>query len=414
MIFDKLLRRIFPKPPPGVTPFINYADARLTPKRIANLYRMAAEFRRGATELRSLPPKLIIEATNVCNLGCPGCFTGVGENGRVRSAISLEAFQRVMDELGDTLFDVEFYNWGEPFLNKSIFAMIADAHARGTGTTISTNFSVPFDAEKAEQLVLSGLDNLGVSIDGTTQATYEKYRVGGDLALVLKNCRLVAEAKRKFGSLTPRMTLIFHVFKHNMDDVPHVQKMGADNGFDTVSVSRGFTVEGEDWDVERKYPIFGGGKLPAPVRCMFLWQYAVIHNEGGVAPCCASFYQEDDFGRIALRPESTGAGSFREVWNSESFRNGRAAFTSGTRPSGDGPCVQCPVTLTFHDFEEHLAAGKTAAEFDPRFGPDDGHRYFFWRRPKGRDTKKAVKPVKISTAKRAPASAQESQIDPVA
>lgn len=397
MDLDRILRFAFPKPPKGARGLINYKRARLTPKRLINLHWSMAEFNRAATTVRSLPLKLVIEATNVCNLGCPGCLTGVGENGRVRSAVSLEAFQRVMDDLAETLFEVEFYNWGEPFLNKNIYAMIADANARGVATTISTNFSVPFDEEKAEQLVRSGLATLGVSIDGATQETYEQYRVGGDLETVLRNCQLVAEAKRRLGSASPHMIWIFHAFPHNKDDVGAVRRLGKKIGFDSVSVSRGWTVEGGDWDPEGKFK-YWHRKATAPKPCWFLWQYAVVHNEGGVAPCCGTFYEEDDFGRLSLRSGSDGAKSFRDVWNSENFRLARGNFKKGARSSGGSVCEQCPVTQTFHDMHDHLDAGKPLENFVSRFTPDDGHRYFFRRRPTNRDTKKSLKPARTARA----------------
>ena len=44
--------------------------------------------------------------------------------------------------------------------------MVREASARGISTTTSTNFSIPFDAARAEAVVASGLDVLGVSLDG--------------------------------------------------------------------------------------------------------------------------------------------------------------------------------------------------------------------------------------------------------
>ena len=57
-------------------------------------------------------------------------------------------------------------------------------------TCISTNFSLPIDAEA---LVGCGLNFLFLSIDGATQPTYEKFRRGGGLDLCLDNVRRVLE-----------------------------------------------------------------------------------------------------------------------------------------------------------------------------------------------------------------------------
>ena len=98
MRVDVLLRNDFPRPPHNLA-YVRYDEARLTFRRLFNLWLLAWEMARGRTKLRSLPVKLVLEATNVCNLGCPACFTGAGENGRVRSAISVDSCRRIVDEL---------------------------------------------------------------------------------------------------------------------------------------------------------------------------------------------------------------------------------------------------------------------------------------------------------------------------
>src|SRR5207237_8672283 len=124
------------------------------------------------------------------------------EGGRPTATLSSEVYRRLLAELGDRLWQIEFHNWGEPLLNKHLFTMVAEATARGLSTSLCTNFSLPFDEPRAEQLVRSGLKIMGVSIDGARQDTYEQYRVRGRLDRVLENCRLVVEAKRRLGSPT--------------------------------------------------------------------------------------------------------------------------------------------------------------------------------------------------------------------
>lgn len=77
--------------------------------------------------------------------------------------MSLELYRRLLDELGDYLFEVEAFNWGEPLLSPHIGTMIAETTARGIATRVNTNFSVPFDAARAERLVAAGLKVLTVS-----------------------------------------------------------------------------------------------------------------------------------------------------------------------------------------------------------------------------------------------------------
>ncbi len=55
----------------------------------------------------------------------------------------------------------------------------------------------------ARKTVESGLDRLIISIDGTTQQTYQSYRVGGQLEKVLEGTQNILAWKKKLRSITP-------------------------------------------------------------------------------------------------------------------------------------------------------------------------------------------------------------------
>jgi pyruvate-formate lyase-activating enzyme len=360
--------RDFLTPPP-------WPGVRLTWKRLLNLYLVRYEHRRGRERLRSLPIKLTVEPTNICNLRCPGCFTGVGEIGRPRGAMPMALFEKLLDELGDYLFSLELANWGEPLLNKNLCAMIRQAHERGISTTISTHFSLPFDAERAEELVASGLSILGVSIDGVRQQTYQQYRVRGDLQRVLQNCRLVADAKRRLESKTPRLVWEFHVFEHNAGDVAEVEARARELDMEPY-ISKGWT-PGEEWDPGGAYAFPWD---PYPDRCVFLWQFAVVNNDGGVAPCCGTFYREDDLAALALDGGAGGFRTFREAWNGPKFLQARRFYRDRTG-SAEHVCYDCPQTTLWERWQQHRTRGGTWESFDVGYTTNDSFHYFFERRP---------------------------------
>ena len=378
---SRIARALLPASAQAVAPFLRppaHLGSHLTLKRLLNLYRMRWEYARGRTVLRSRPIKLTVEAANVCNLRCPACFTGVGEIGRVRSMMSLELYRKLLAELGDYLFECEFCNWGEPLLSKFIYTMIAEAHARGLRTAISTNFSVPFDAERAERLVSSGLTVLGVSLDGARQETYEQYRLRGSLDTVLTNCRLVREAKKKLQSATLNVVWEFHVFEHNVGDIELATAMARELEME-IWIGKGWTV-GAEWRDGGRFKFFAD---PGPSRCQFLWQQAVVDNDGGVAPCCGAFYREDDLGRLAMTPAELGASSFAEVWNGPSFREARRLYRSRSGPPETRQmiCFDCPQTVIWENWKAHRASGGSAASFRAGYSTNDAFNFFFNRRP---------------------------------
>ena len=363
--------RIFLRPP-------EFEGARVTPKRLWNLYKLRWAINRGSTALRSYPAKLTVEPTSVCNLECPACFTGAGEVGRARAPMSLDLYRRLLAEMGDYLFQVEFYNWGEPLLAKNIYTMVEEASARGLSTVVSSNLSFPFDAERAERLVRSRLAVLGVSIDGARQETYEQYRVRGNLETVLRNVRLVNEAKRRLGSATPKLIWSFHVFPHNADDVEQARAMATELDME-FAVEKGWVV-GDEWDPDGRFTYYGN---PRPFPCVPLWEYAVLNNDGGVAPCCGSFYREDDVGRVAADGRDGGARTFREVWNGPGLRRARGFYSTrdGDEAARRSICFDCPQTVIWERWQHHMGGGGLEQDFDPGYGQNDVFNYF-WTRQK--------------------------------
>ena len=382
--------RLFLRPP-------DFEGAVLTPKRLLNCYRARWAANRLRTRLTSYPVQLTIEPTSACNLGCPACFTGAGEVGRRRGSMSLDCYRHLLDELGDYLMQLVFYNWGEPLLAKNLVPMIDEAHRRGISTIVSTNFSLPFTAEKAEALVGSGLDVLGVSLDGAEQRTYEQYRVGGKLDLVLENCRLIRDAKIRLGSRTPRVIWEFHVFPHNTADVESARRMAADLDMDFVA-SKGWVI-GPDWDPS------GRAVQPPPIMpfpCMFLWESVVVNNDGGVAPCCGTFYSEDDMGTLSFEPDRKSPSSFFEVWNNSRFQQARAFFRNRGPASqaGNHVCHACPVTLEWEGYQRFLSDGGLPQHFKPKYGTNERYNYFWDRKGEGRQPTERPSSVGSSSFRR--------------
>lgn len=343
---------------------------RLTPTRLLNYLIVQYQRSRGHTKLFGRPIVLTLEATNVCNLMCPFCFTGVGEVTRERGMMPMERYRRLIDELGGHALLVEFYNWGEPLLNKNIWEMVRLAADRGCSTIISTNFSVPFDRERAEKVISSGLAILGAGIDGASQETYEKYRVGGDYEKALSNLQLLADTKRALGSKTPLICWSFHAFEHNRHEISRARAIAEEMGV-KCTVSKGW-VEGEEWDSgdEADFPVY-----VVPERCRYLWTQTVINNDGLVSPCANTFYVEEDFG-------SVDENGFMGVWNNRYFQAARRLFGRRNHSEfGRGLiCNDCPYTITWEKYGRHLAEGLPKSSFDSGYTANDWFNYFFQRR----------------------------------
>jgi MoaA/NifB/PqqE/SkfB family radical SAM enzyme len=148
--------------------------------RIWNLLALRMTFYIGRLTKRSLhagaPFTLSIEPTTACNLGCPECPSGLKQFTRPTGKLSLSLHEKMLQQVHRSVFYINYYFQGEPFLNPQFLDLIRQAKKQNIYTATSTNAHF-IDEKKAVEIIDSGLDRLIISIDGLTQETYENYRV---------------------------------------------------------------------------------------------------------------------------------------------------------------------------------------------------------------------------------------------
>ncbi|HEY3041617.1 MAG TPA: radical SAM/SPASM domain-containing protein, partial [Pyrinomonadaceae bacterium] len=308
------------------------------------------------------PVKAYIEPTLFCNLRCPACPTGLQLGLRPSTSIDVNVFKSAIDEIGDYLFELWMYNWGEPLLHKQTPEMIRYAKEKGIGNIrLSTNLSIPLTDDYIDRFVRSGLDELIVSLDGATQETYGKYRIRGEIDLVHRNMLRMQEAKTRHGLSTPNIIWQFLVFKHNEHQIKQAQanyrNWGADSiyfygaempfeenaaGFEpsTIPEYNQYHPDHPQRHEMKRYK--AGGK-----SCSWLYGVFLLNPGGKVSSCCSVVDEADDFGEYSPRD------GFFQAWNSPRFRQARRLFTkqrgktskrngaqNGSKPSNGGNALE--------------------------------------------------------------------------
>ena len=132
-----------------------------------------------------MPISIAIEPTTSCNLRCPECPSGLRSFTRPTGMLQADLFKKTIDELANTLAYLTFYFQGEPYLHPQFLDLVQYASSRKIYTATSTNAHY-LSEQMARRTIESGLDRIIISIDGTSQETYEAYRVGGNLDKVLE------------------------------------------------------------------------------------------------------------------------------------------------------------------------------------------------------------------------------------
>jgi radical SAM protein with 4Fe4S-binding SPASM domain len=267
-----------------------------------------------------LPVSVSIEPVSYCNLHCPECPTGNGSLNREKKIMPLTLFSNIINQIKVHTFYLTLYFQGEPFIHPQFSDLVKLARQNHIYTATSTNAQLITD-EVAEQTVRSGLNKLIVSVDGTTQETYEKYRVGGRLDKTIQAIKLLVEWKKKLHSSTPKLEIQFLVLKHNEHQIPDIKKLAKELGVNKLSFKTAQIYDfenGSDLIPSRqeysRYIKNADGlysrKKKIRNRCPRAFSAVVISVDGDILPCSFDKKGEYCFGNIKDKPLS-------EIWHNE-------------------------------------------------------------------------------------------------
>ena len=325
-----------------------------------------------------LPSYVQLEVAGQCNLRCEMCpiqFRKDGPPHGPPAFMEWETFLRVVEGFPD-LKELHLQGLGEPMMHPRFFDMVEHANAKGIRVTTNTNMTF-VNAARAERCVTSGLDAIHASVDGATAATYEAIRVRASFDRVVRNIRLVAEAKRRRGAERPRLRLVMVVMRRNLHELPDLVHLAAawsmeslfvqhlchdfaestlpaeyrpmrdyvDEqslvGEDPVRIERFFAEAraaadeaGIDLRLPRTTPRAHPPGTPGRTRCGWPWTGAYVSYQGYAMPCCmVSTPDRINFGNMAER-------GVREVWESERFEAFRERLGSDDPPE---ICRSCAI-----------------------------------------------------------------------
>ena len=313
-----------------------------------------------------MPISISFEPTTSCNLRCPECPSGLRNFSRDTGMLEESFFQKTIEELHKDLFYLTFYFQGEPYLNPKFLEMVKYASAKNIYTASSTNAHYLND-ENSKRTIESGLDRLIISIDGTTQETYEAYRIGGNLKKVIEGTKNILHWKKKLKSKTPHIIFQFVVFRQNEHEVEKIKKLGKEIGVDEVKIksaqiynyengneriptkekySRYKKIENGSYELKNDsgsfsplLPVFikkkaktgrsGEKENKAEVSCWRMWHSCVITWDGKIVPCCFDKDAKHVLGSLSTQGGSAFGGkekTFKNIWLNGSYTKFRSSL----------------------------------------------------------------------------------------
>lgn len=275
------------------------------------------------------PLAISIEPTTACNLGCPECPSGLKAFTRETGNLNQKLNKKIIDESAKTLVYANYYFQGEPFINPNFLEMVSYASDKKIHTSTSTNAHF-ISKDVAKKTVNSGLDRLIISIDGTTQDTYESYRVHGDLNKVIEGTKNILQAKKDLNSSTPHVIFQFLVVKPNEHQIEDIKKLGAEMGVDEVRFKTAQVYDYRNGNrliptIEKysRYRRNSDGtyslKNKLVNQCWRMWHSCVSTWDGKVVPCCFDKDATHQLGDLKT-------GTLQSVWKNKYYQQFRSSI----------------------------------------------------------------------------------------
>ncbi len=310
---------------------------KLTAAKLANSISLRWQhlmMRLGANcNVNTMPESITVEPIAACNLKCPQCTIGNGNLQRKRKQMLASSFANVLAQTKRQLVYCQFFMQGEPTLSPDLCQMIELANKNGiiTGTSTNGHFLTP---QLCHNLIASGLDRIIISVDGTDQQTYEKYRVGGNLQTVIEGIGNLASARKNLKKHNPEIIVQFIVFKHNEHQISEIKHLAKKWGADKVEIKSAQIEQldqAADWLPQQSH-INRYKKAPDgsfyinkkyPLSCFRLRSVLVINADGNVVPCCFDKNGQHCFGNTNKQP-------VKQIWQGAAFNSFRKQVWKNT------------------------------------------------------------------------------------
>ena len=270
------------------------------------------------------PYAVSIETSAICNLKCPECPTGNKSLKRKQGLMTYSDFEEIIDQIKKYAVYVNLSLQGEPFLNKELLKMIQLADKNNILTSLSTNGHF-LNYDTALEIIDSGLKRLIVSLDGTDQETYEKYRKGGSFDSVINGIKILSSIKAKKQVKYPEIVLQFIVFNHNEHQLNKIKELGKNLGVNKVELKSAQITNPESINSIPSINKFSrytvkNNKLKLKSnqknRCFRIWETMVITWDGTIIPCCFDKDTSYSLGNMKFN-------KIFDVWKSLAFNNFR-------------------------------------------------------------------------------------------
>jgi radical SAM protein with 4Fe4S-binding SPASM domain len=271
--------------------------------------------------ITNYPFSIHIEPTNACMLKCIEC--PVSKNEQKKGTINIQNYEKLIKSVYKRTFYLNLYFQGEPLLHPQIDYLISFARKHKMIVVLSTNAQL-INNEMAIKIIKSKLSKIIISMDGFSQKTYEKYRVGGSIDKVKEAILNIVNNKKALKSKKPKIIVQFLVNRYNEHEIIEIKqwiksfKNKVKLKLKTMQIYNDFNFLPENEKYRRYIKINDKWERKKKLKnkCFRLWSDCVVTHDGNVLPCCFDKNSKYIMGNILKQ-------DFSQIWKSKEFINFR-------------------------------------------------------------------------------------------
>ena len=318
------------------------------------------------------PVCLYLETTNRCNLLCTTCPRTYVDL-EPPADMSWELFTSIVDQVPEARRAV-LHGVGEPMLVKNLPRMVRYLKDRGTYVLFNTNGTLLND-KNGWALIEAGLDELRVSLDASTRASYLAVRGKDYFDRILRNVRAFRTLQEREGYANPRVSAWLTGLKETLPELPAFVRVAASLGVKEVYLQRLVffddaigharpdqalyermtrddaaileAAEAVARDLGITFSASGAATEPGMSLkrhddqnpwslCRRPWTVMYFTANGRALPCCIAPFSQRGYAHYTLGDATQN--SLRDIWNGPAYTDFRAALLSDRPPSA---CASC-------------------------------------------------------------------------
>jgi MoaA/NifB/PqqE/SkfB family radical SAM enzyme len=359
-----MFTNILPKPIPagGVGRYRDELNAclSLSPKKKENYDKYLSRKEYSLQELDYLPIKLDIENVSRCNFRCQMCQVSDWDGGKRAEDMTFPDFKKLIDQQYGVV-ELKIQGMGEPIMGKdNYFQMIRYAREQRIWVRSVTNASLLHLSENYKKIIDSDVNELQISIDGSTKEVFEKIRDQSNFEKVVENCSLVnSYADSQGRQVTKMWTVVQGDNRHQLRDLVTLaaklkfpsmvfsldlsdwgqddwafknaplktNNISDEEGFKLIEQGKELGVDVYFWYLDSKYSTDSRKTL-----CPWPFERAYVSSEMRIVPCC-----------MIATPDVEDLGDaldFSEEWNGAKYQQFRQRHIDGDLPAICTSCYQ--------------------------------------------------------------------------